>query len=415
MMDMQSRNQYLKEVRLEYLKASKADKGALLDEAVKRTELDRKYLIKKLKPRSNLDRVEVIKRSRPVIYSHEVNAALVTVWEIFDFPCGQRLAPTLKREVDRLRAFKELTCSDQATVKLKTMGAATIDRLLKHEKQVRHLSRHRNPAVHPLLYRKIPVKLSNEWDREEVGNCQLDYVASCGQSASGEFINTLSLAEIATGWWQGRSLLGRSQNATDSALKSIHTNLPFALKEIHPDNDTGMINQLIWRFCEKEHIKFSRSRPLKKNDNCWVEQRNWTHVRKMIGYLRYDSKEELRALNDLWEEVALYKNFFQPTMKIVSKERVGGQIKRKYDTPTTPYERVMELGNLNERARACLAATYQSINPAHLKRQIEKKRMVLYHLYQNKKHAAKVEPMKKLTPRPVSSLMIQQGAVGCHG
>lgn len=415
MMDMNSRNQYLKEVRLEYLKAAKKEKGLLLTEAVKRTELERKYLIKKLRPKSNLDRVTVIKRSRPVVYGHDVVAALVKVWETFGFPCGQRLAPTLEREVDRLRKLRELNCADVIAAKLKTISAPTIDRLLKHEKKVRHLSRHRNPAVHPLLYQKIPVKLSNEWDRDETGNCQLDYVASCGSSASGEFINTLSLAEIATGWWNGQSLMGRSQKATDSALKSIKSQLPFALKEIHPDNDSGMINALIWRFCEIEKIKFSRSRPLHKNDNCWVEQRNWTHIRKMIGYLRYDTSAELNALNDLWKDVAMYKNFFQPTMKIISKERVGGRIMRKYDKPKTPYERLLKLGNLNAEMITCLEQVYQSLNPAEIKRRIEKKRMELYYLYQMKTKTIKVEPMKKQTPRMASSLMIQPVAVGCHG
>lgn len=415
MMDMHSRHQYLKEVRLEYLKAPKKGKGLLLNEAVKRTELERKYIIKTLQPKSNLDRIAVIKRSRPIVYGHDVVAALSTVWEIFDFPCGQRLAPTLGQEVDRLRCLQELVCSDQVAVKLKTMGSATIDRLLKHEKAVRHLSRHRNPAVHPLLYQKIPVKLSNEWDRNEVGNGQLDYVANCGSSASGEFINTLSLAEIATGWWEGQSLMGRSQKATDYALKSIKARLPFTLKEIHPDNDSGLINQLIWRFCETEKIKFSRSRPLQKNDNCWVEQRNWTHVRKLVGYLRYDTNPELRALNNLWKDVAMYKNFCQPTMKIILKERVDGHIRRKYDTPKTPYERLLKLGNLNEETITRLEQVYQSLNPAELKRQMEKKRMELYHLYQEKTKTIKVEPMKKLTPRMVSSLMIQPIAVGCHG
>lgn len=415
MMDMHSRNQYLLEVRRAYRNASKQAKGFLLDEAVKRTNLDRKYLMKKLKPYSNLDRSGASVRHRPVRYTHEVAASLVTVWELFDFPCGQRLEPTLKREVDRLRILRELVCSDAAAVKLKTMGSATIDRLLKHEKQVRHLSRHRNPRVHPLLYQKIPVKLSNEWDRNAVGNCQLDYVASCGQSASGEFINTLSLAEISTGWWEGQALMGRSQMATNQALSAIQSRLPFPLKEIHPDNDSGMINNLIWRFCQEHHVRFSRSRPLKKNDNCWVEQRNWSHVRKVVGYLRYDTAAELCALNALYRDSAVYKNFFQPTMKLILKERVGGRIKRKYDVPKTPYERLRELGHLDQRTEAQLADTYGSLNPAALKASIEKKRMALHRLYQEKMNTIKVEPMKKLIPRTVSSLLIQPVAVRCHG
>jgi hypothetical protein len=238
---------------------------------------------------------------------------------------------------------------------------------------------------------------------------------NCGSSASGEFINTLSLAEIATGWWEGQALMGRSQKATNCALSAIHDRLPFTLKEIHPDNDSGMINDLIWRFCEKEKIRMSRSRPLKKNDNCWVEQRNWSHVRKVVGYLRYDTRAELICLNELYRLLGVYKNFCQPSMKLVDKERVGGQIKRKYDEPKTPYERLCELGDLETAAKVRLEKIYQSLNPAQLKRGIEQKRSELYHLYQDKMHTLKVEPFKKQTTRLVSSFMIQPGAVGCHG
>lgn len=410
MMDMHSRNQYLEEVRKEYLKTfSKNERGRMLDEAGKRTGLHRKTIIAKLSPSICYEPKQ--RKKRAPLYDGQAKTALVRVWEIFDFPCGQRLAPTLKREVDRLRILKELVSSDQVAVKLKTMSSATIDRALDHEREVRHLCRHRNPAVHPLLYQKIPVKLSNEWDRDEVGNCQLDYVASCGSSASGEFINTLSLAEIATGWWEGQALMGRSQKATNQALSAIKNRLPFPLKEIHPDNDSGMINDLIWRFCEGNEIRFSRSRPLKKNDNCWVEQRNWSHVRKVVGYLRYDTQEEQRTLNDLYPDIALYKNFCQPTMKIVLKERIGGHLRRKYDTPKTPYERLLELGHLNENVKAQLARIYASLNPAKLKASIEKNRMALYHLYQEKMNTTKVEPMKKQSPRLVTSFMMQPIAV----
>lgn len=415
MMHMESRNQYLKEVRREYFKANRRRKTLLLDEAEQRTGLERKYLIKKLKPTSNLDRTEPVKRSRPVVYGYGVRPALVRAWEIFDYASGARLAGALKNEVDRLRALGELRCPDDIAQKLKSMGPATIDRALAHEREVRRLGRYRTPSVRPLLHQKIPVKLPNEWNRSEVGCAQLDYVTHCGQSSAGDFVHTLSFAEIATGWWEGNAQMGRSQKATNISLSSIVSTVPFSVQEIHPDNDSGMINDLIFRFCQEEGIRMSRSRPLKKNDNCWVEQRNWTHIRKLVGYRRYDTQEELICLNNLYQSWARYKNFFLPSMKLMTKERIGGKIKRTYDSPKTPYQRVLELGALNAKEKARLAALYQSLNPAALKRSIENQQTLLYKLYERKQRGQVAGMMKKQTPRSVSSLMIQPMPVRCHG
>jgi hypothetical protein len=262
---------------------------------------------------------------------------LIQVWGVFDYPCGQRLAPALRKEIGRLRRAKELLCSDAVAAKLETISPRSIDRLLEREKRVRCLRQNRNPSVHPLLYQKVPVKVASEWDTTEVGNIQLDYVFHCGRSTAGEYVHTLSAADIATGWWEGEAIMGRSQAATKAGMESIRQRLPFRIREIHPDNDSGMINDLLWGYCQDAKIKMSRSRPYQKNDNCWVEQRNWTHVRKVAGYRRLDTAGELAILRELYQSVRLYKNFFQPTIKLVEKIRVGGKIHRKYDEPRTPF------------------------------------------------------------------------------
>ena len=180
-MDMHSREQYLERVREEYRKAGKKGKTRLLNEARKRTRLNRKVLIGKLAHAPVPKRRKKKRGPRKRTYTPEVLGALVKVWEIFDYPCGQRLAPALRREVERLRKAKELVCSAEVAAKLRHISPRTIDRLLAREKQVRQLRQNRNPSVHPLLYQKIPVKVASEWDTEEVGNLQIDYVAHCGR------------------------------------------------------------------------------------------------------------------------------------------------------------------------------------------------------------------------------------------
>jgi len=409
MMDMRSRNQYLKDLRSDYLKTkSKKERGQLLDEAEKRTGLDRKYLIKKFKVKSNLDKRREDRKKRKVYYGGYVKDALVKLWRIFDYPCGQRLVPLLETEVDRLREFGELHCSDRTAAKLKEIGFRTIDGKLQRQKEIERVRKKYPAKANPLLYQKIPVKLSDEWDRSQLGNIQTDLIEHCGQSTRGEYLNTVSNTDIASGWWEGEAIMGRGQIPTQEGLDRARKRFPFDWKEIHSDNGAEYINAHLFRYTEKEDLDFSRSRPNKKNDNCFVEQKNWTHVKKFVGYLRYDTPEEQEILNDLFRnELRLYKNFFQPVMKLISKERVDGKIRRKYDKPRTPYQRVMESPELSESKKQELKEMYFSLNPAELKRAIDRKLNLLYKAYQKKNNSQKVDTKKKLKPFSVSKYTAQ--------
>ena len=391
-MDMHSREQYLERVREEYGKAGKRAKTGLLNEARKRTRLNRKVLIRKLAhpPKPNPGQ----RGPRRATYGAEVVTALVKMWEIFDFPCGQRLAPALGEQIDRLRQAKELRCSEEVAGKLKRISAKSIDRLLAREKRVQGLRQNRNPAVHPLLYQKIPVKVASEWDTEQIGNLQVDYVLHSGRSVGGEFLHTISAVDIATSWWEGEPILRRTQEATRDGMDRLRKRLPFRVLEIHPDNDTGLINDLMWRYCKQARIKMSRSRPYQKNDNAWVEQRNWTHVRKVVGYGRMDNSAELVVLRELYEKLCLYKNFFQPTIKLVAKIREGGKIRRKYDVPRTPYQRVMESKSIFCAAKKRLKQQYESLNVAELHRQVETLRQRLFDLIEGKPAAEPPKPKR---------------------
>lgn len=392
---MYSRNQYLKKLRTEYLKIkSKKERGKLLNEAEKRTGLSRKHLMIKLRPKSNLDKHASERKRRKQYYDNSVKPALVKMWEIFDYPCGQRLTPLLKTETDKLRMLGELKCSDAMAGKLKEMGSATIDRKLKHQKEIERIGRKYRRKIHPLLYQKIPVKVFEEQDRSILGNIQIDLVEHCGASAAGKFINTLSVTDIFSGWWEGEAVMGKGQERAFQGLQRTRSRYPFSWKEIHSDNGTEFINWHLLRYTLKEELDFSRSRPYKKNDNCLVEQKNWTHVKKFVGYSRYDTEEELIVLSSLYRnELRLYKNFFQPAIKLIFKERIKGRIHRKYDVPKTPYHRLLESNEITEKDKQELTKIYQSLNPAQLKRTIDNKLNELYKI--NKK----VDIKKKVSVR----------------
>jgi hypothetical protein len=394
-MDMRSRNQYLKELRTEYLKTkSKKIRGELLNEAEKRTKLDRKHLVVKLRPKSNLDKDASGRKRRKQYYDNSVKPALVRMWKIFDYPCGQRLVSLLETETDKLRTLGELKCSDVVAGKLKKMGSATIDRKLKHQKEIERMGRKYHRKIHPLLYQKIPVKVFEEQDRSVLGNIQIDLVEHCGQSAAGQFVNTLSVTDISSGWWEGEAVMGKGQERTFQGLQRTRNRSPFPWREIHSDNGTEFINWHLLKYTLKERLDFSRSRPYKKNDNCLVEQKNWTHVKKFVGYSRYDTEKELITLNSLYRnDLRLYKNFFQPVIRLISKERIGGRIHRKYDTPKTPYHRLLESREITQKDKQELERIYHSLNPAQLKRTIDSRLKELHKINQ------KVDVNKKASVR----------------
>lgn len=408
---MHSRNEYLKVIKESYLKASaRNEKTQLLDEYCRNTGQSRKYVIWKihravLKPKQ--------KKKRKEIYDGQVTAALATIWGIFDYPCGQRLKPLLETEVERLREFGEIEITDEVSLKLKMMSPATIDRKLRHQREYLHLSRPKSgPKPGSLLKQKIPIRLT-EWDTSRVGYVEADIVVHCGSSTFGEYINTLSSTEISSGWWEAEAIMGRSQENSFWALKEIKKRTPFQWKGLDSDNGSEFINQILYKYCRREGLEFTRSRPSRKNDNAYIEEKNWTHVRKVFGYLRYDTYEELAIMNDLYrDELRLYKNFFQPVMKLQSKERIGGKVTRKYEAAKTPYQRLMESSQIPESVREELKGTYLSLNPAELKRNIDAKLAELYQAYEEKRRTQHVDPYKKLVPRMVGNYMIQQSPVG---
>lgn len=372
-MDMSSRNQYLQTLQIEYLTSSKARRGELLDEAEQRTNLNRKYLIRRFSPKTRWVKHPIVRGRRPRTYSTDLVVPLIRCWEIFGQPSGARLKPLLVAEVARLRSLDELAVTDKQAIQLVAMSSATIDRLLTHEKEARQLRRQTSGhQTHPLLYQLIRTKLSDEFDRTRPGQIQLDAVEHCGATTRGDYATTVSSVDIASYWREFTAIMGKSQRATIQALVTNRSHTPFSWLEAHPDNGTSFLNWHLWGYAERTNLQLSRSRQYKKNDNCWVEQTNGDAIRRYVGHVRYDTEAEVVLLNQLYRHLRQFLNFFQPVMRLETKTRMNGHVSRKYQAPKTPYQWLLDCPTVQRQTKQRLQAEYASLNPAGLKRAIDR-------------------------------------------
>lgn len=372
-------------LREKYMRASKKGKSSILDEYTKNTGHNRKYTIAVMNSPGIWDATVQVRKRRKRKYGPEIEHPLVLLWEIFDYPCGQRLEPCINAELDRLIKFGEINVSDKTAALLKSISSSTIDRMLKQRKKQKRRQGFSTTRPGSLLKAKIPVRLT-DWDTEKIGFLETDLVAHCGSSAFGQYINTVSLTDIATGWWEGKAVMGKGQNGVFEALKFMRLRTPFPWKGLDSDNGGEFINYPLWNYCNDEKLVFTRSRENKKNDNAYVEQKNWTHVRRLLGYFRYDTEKERGIINDLYRnELRLYKNFFQPIMKLSKKTRIGSKRKRKYEPAKTPFKRIVDSDQIDSYTKKRLLSLYETLNPAHLKRIIDSKLLFLYQTYQAKR------------------------------
>jgi hypothetical protein len=372
-MSLKSRKELVKKAKGRYLTATKPDKVLILDELSQNTGLGRNYLIQILSAKVDLDYVSPINRKRRVSYDANVVHYLKKIWTIFDYPCGQRLEPMMSEYVAVLEKFKEVIIPDLVKEKVLKIKSATIDRRLEKFRTFRHKKTFSTTKPGSLLKKNIPIKTSS-WDETRLGYGELDTVAHCGNSAAGEFIFTLTYTDIASQWTISEAVMGKGQVGIKLALENIAKRLPFPLKGIDPDNGSEFINWQLYNHCLANNIEFTRGRPYAKNDNAHIEQKNYTHVRKLMGYGRMDKEWQLKKMNDLyWSEQDFYKNFFLSNKKLVEKKRVGTKIVKKYDTPKTPFQRLLENKEFPESEKEKLKMIYAKLNPAELKRSLDRK------------------------------------------
>lgn len=375
-MTSMSKKELISEIKVRYLKAGKKEKGKILDEFCANTCFHRKYAIAVLAAGFDNDRVaKVGRKARRKIYGHDVILAVVKIWELLDFPCGQRLKPSLPEIYSVLVSCDEMAFNQTALTGLKNISAKTLDRRLKREREIRHLKRNRGLTHRGnLLKSQIPIRIT-DWDTSQLGFMEIDTVAHNGGDPSGEFIFTLDLTEIFGGWSEQYAVMGKGETGVLNATKSTRKDLPFDLLGIDGDNGGEIVNYQMLKYCTAEKLVYTRSRPDRKNDNAYVEQKNHTHVRQLVGYHRYDTPEQLEILNDLYRnEYRLFMNFFRPVMKIKSKEKVNNSLcKKKYDVAKSPYQRLLECNQLSQEKKDELTKLYLSLNPVQLKREINRK------------------------------------------
>jgi hypothetical protein len=366
----------LDEVKPRYLKAPKKEKGQILDEFCLNTGYARKYAINILQAGYDYHRVKREgHKKRKKIYGEATLVAVITIWEFLEYPCGLRLKPVLAGTAEALERFNEIQLNESIKNDLQKISARTLDRRLKKERQIRRLHRNRGATKHgSLLKSSIPIRITN-WDIREVGFMEMDTVAHNGGDSSGEHVWSLDVVEIYSGWSEQLAVLGKSEFGIVKAINEVKDTVPFDVLGFDSDGGSEFINWHMVRYCKRNDLMFTRSRPDRKNDNAYVEQKNYTHIRQWLGYGRYDTMEQLMFINDLYRnELRLFNNFFRPVMKIKSKEKINNSVCRKrYDTAKTPYQRLMESSQIRETKGKELQAMYLSLNPAELKRRIDQK------------------------------------------
>lgn len=382
-MSMNTRKEYLREIYGRYRQVNKLGKNQILNEFTATTGYNRKYAVRLLN--DPLVTKPVQRRNRPLTYTNEHVYYLKKIWDILDNPCGVRLQPMVAEMIEVLARWNELIVPDSIAVKLCQMSAKTMDRRLESFKSRLIRTIHATTKPGSLLKRQIPIQLSR-WNEKVPGHTELDLVAHCGMSASGDFISTLNITDLASGWTESQAILGKAQARVLEALSAIQVRLPFPLKGIDPDNGSEFINWQLYTYCLKEKIRFTRGRPGKKNDNPYIEEKNWTHVRKIVGYDRLDTTDALEMLNNLYaESLRLYMNFFQPVMKLKKKARINGQLRKHYDTPQTPYQRLLVSRSIGKEKKQALTKLYLSLNPVKLKAEVERHLAILRKLVREQK------------------------------
>ena len=336
-MSQKSKWEYLKAIYTRYRKASKNVRVLILNEFCQVCGYNRKYAIRLLNGPAP-QKPAALHKTRSPSYSAKVISGLSLIWEAAGYPCSQRLKALLPLWLPW--AQKRLSLSAQIQRQLLSISPSTIDRRLKAKRRLLKKRLYGRTKPGTLLKHHIPIK-TDSWDVTAPGFTETDLVSHSGNSEQGEFIHSLNVTDIHTTWVESRAVMGKGQTGVLEAMKEIEQALPFKLLGIDSDNGSEFINYHLKAFCDQKKIQFTRGRPYKKDDNAHIEQKNWTHVRKIFGYLRYDSFPARQAMNDLYRnELRTLQNFFLPSMKLIRKERVGSKLKRRYDKPQTPLERV---------------------------------------------------------------------------
>jgi hypothetical protein len=392
---MKERQSLVRVTAERYQRAHKKEKGKILDEFIESTGYTRCYGSNLLSRHGRARRVDSkttligdvskrVRKKREPVYGPEVARVLKAVWINLDFLCGKRLKAALAETVSVLERWNEIDVNTETKQKLERISAATIDRLLAPERKRLELKSRSGTKPGTLLKHQVEIRTFAEWDESKPGFVEVDLVSHGGGDERGDFCQTLCVTDVSSGWTEAQAVKNKAQVWVFEALREIQQRLPFKLLGIDSDNGSEFINGHLIAYCRQQGITFTRSRPYRKNDNCFVEEKNYTVVRRAVGYMRHDTPAELQILNRLYFYLRLRTNYFLPSMKLASKQRFGSKVVKHYDKPETPCRRLLQSTTLSTRDKQQLKSQYRELNPAQLTREIARLQHALLRAGQKK-------------------------------
>lgn len=388
-MSSETRKEFLKAVRERYQKATKMQKTVILNEFCANAGYkSRKHAIAilngKQEPRAH-------KPGPKPKYDEQFVFHLVALWRVMGHMCSKKMVAALPIWIP---FYKDPTFHSEIKEKLLEVSASSIDRLLKPYRSCTQRGISATRANH-FLKNQIPIDLF-KGNVDRPGFAEADTVAHCGDSLSGDYANSLTVTDLKTCWTENRAIWKKEAKSVLQAFESVERDLPFLISNLSTDNGNEFLNHLFVKYCKTRNggaIKFTRKRPYKKNDAAHVEQKNWTHVRQLFGYSRIDDPAIVVLMNEIYRAYwSPLMNYFNPVMKVIEKKRIGAKVKKKYDKPTTPYERVLSCEHVSEAIKDRLRKTAKSYNPIDLKQRLEKKMLEFYKLVDIAREHRQIEP-----------------------
>jgi hypothetical protein len=362
--DVKAKRELVRVVAERYRHASKPDKRRILDQFVAVTGYHRKHSIRLLNSTAEL--VAPKRTTRFRVYDEAVREALVVLWEASDRICGKRLKALLPILVPALERHGHLNLDEAVREKLLSASAATIDRLLSDTRAGVRGSTRPKPRAKTAVQRQVPVRTHGDWKDPRPGYVEADLVSHAGPVASGSFTHTLVLTDVCSGWTECMALVVRGGTLVVDALEHLRTSMPFPLLGIDTDNGSEFLNETVLAYCEKHRIEFTRSRPYQKNDQAWVEQKNGSVVRRLVGYRRLEGIAAADALSRLYASSRLFVNFFQPSFKLLEKKRLGSRVVKRYEAPTTPCAKLLKSPSIEAEMKERLRGVAVSLDPLRL-------------------------------------------------
>jgi len=370
--------EYLEKLRERYAQASKKERQSILDEFVATTNYHRKHAIALLRgKRQHRDPSKPIHRPRKRIYTDEDKRAVLWLVKLFDYIASKRLRVAMDTELATLFKQGYLQVGRACYLRLRRISAATMDRF---RQGLPHPYTRRRGGTKPgtLLKQHIPIRTFADWDDKRPGFVEADLVQHDGGNSSGDFACTLDVTDVSTGWTELRAVRNKAQVHVFAAVQYLRALLPFPLLGIDSDNGSEFINDELSRYCDHEHLTFTRGRAGRKNDNPFVESKNWSVVRRLVGYSRFDTQGQVKQLNELYAVNRLYINHFLPVTKLQTKVREGSRVKKTYDAPKTPYQRVLDSAEVSQTVKAKLRAEHTTLDVVKLKKQLDQMSRALF-------------------------------------